>query len=68
MICILSIKKLPKELLKIMRLAQEKLHLSARAYHRVLRVARTIADLAQSKTIEVPHLTEALSYRNQLEN
>ena len=59
---------LNEQSLKIMRLAQEKLHLSARAYHRVLRVARTIADLAQSKTIEVPHLTEALSYRNQRES
>jgi magnesium chelatase family protein len=37
--------------------------LSARAYHRILRVARTIADLAGSPQINTEHLTEALSYR-----
>ena len=43
--------------------AAEKLRLSARGYNRVLRVARTIADMAQSITIQKPHLSEALSYR-----
>jgi len=37
--------------------------LSARAYHRVLKLARTIADLAGASKIEVPHLAEALQYR-----
>lgn len=50
---------------KIIELAQKRLNLSARAYHRVLRVARTIADLALSENIQSTHLTEALSYRNQ---
>lgn len=43
--------------------ALEKLQLSARAYHRVLRVSRTIADLAGAESVERSHLLEALSYR-----
>lgn len=43
--------------------AADKLELSARAYHRVLKVARTIADLENSDIIATKHLTEALSYR-----
>lgn len=48
---------------RIMHIAQQRLNLSARAYHRVLRVARTIADLAASEHIGSAHLTEALGYR-----
>ena len=43
--------------------AIERLQLSARSMHRILRVARTIADLAGKADIETPHLTEALGYR-----
>ena len=39
------------------------LNLSARAYHRTLKVARTIADIADSEEIKKEHLTEAVSYR-----
>ena len=43
--------------------AVDSLQLSARSLHRILRVARTIADLAGSEGIETPHLTEAIGYR-----
>lgn len=46
--------------------AIEKLGLSARSYHRILRVARTIADLVGSNTIELMHLSEAVNYRRLL--
>jgi len=49
---------------KLLEAAAERLGLSARAYHRILRMARTIADLAGSPTIGTPHLTEAIGYRN----
>ncbi|WP_288498138.1 YifB family Mg chelatase-like AAA ATPase [uncultured Acinetobacter sp.] len=48
---------------KMIEMAQQRLNLSARSYHRILRVSRTIADLAQSEQIQSTHLTEALSYR-----
>jgi magnesium chelatase family protein len=41
----------------------QRLQLSARAFHRVLKLARTIADLAGAETIAAPHLAEALQYR-----
>ena len=44
--------------------AMDKLKLSARAYHRILKLARTIADISNSEHIETPHLTEAISYRS----
>ncbi|MDF3054846.1 MAG: ATP-dependent protease [Gammaproteobacteria bacterium] len=48
---------------KALETAMEQFNLSARAYHRILKVARTIADLAGEKDIRISHLNEALSYR-----
>lgn len=48
---------------RLLEQALARLGLSARAYHRILKVARTIADLAACADIRTPHLTEAISYR-----
>ena len=50
----------------LMKTAMSQLQLSARAYHRLLKLARTIADLAGSETIQPSHLAEALQYRPKL--
>lgn len=50
----------------LMRAAMSQLNLSARAYHRILKLARTIADLAGSEEIQSAHLAEALQYRPKL--
>jgi len=58
--------KLPDEGQSQMRAAMSQLNLSARAYHRILKLARTIADLAGSEEIQSGHLAEALQYRPKL--
>jgi magnesium chelatase family protein len=47
----------------LLRAAMQRLQLSARAFHRVLKLARTIADLAGAEVIAAPHLAEAIQYR-----
>lgn len=50
--------------IEMLRMAMERLNLSARAYNRILKVARTIADLEASERVLPQHLAEAISYRN----
>jgi magnesium chelatase family protein len=58
--------KLSDEGQSLMRAAMSQLQLSARAYHRVLKLSRTIADLAGSAEIQSVHLAEALQYRPKM--
>lgn len=48
---------------RLLERSAERLHLSARGFHRIIRVARTIADLAAAEAITTGHLSEALQYR-----
>jgi len=58
--------KLDDDCQNLMRAAMQQMHLSARAYHRMLKLARTIADLASVQEINATHLAEALQYRPQV--
>ncbi len=50
--------------LQMLRMAMQRLSLSARAYNRILKVARTIADLDNSPNVQMQHIAEAVGYRN----
>ena len=58
-----NVCKLSKQDAELLEQAIDKLGLSARAYHRILKVARTIADLAGEDQINTAHLSEAIGYR-----
>jgi magnesium chelatase family protein len=58
--------RLPEEGQSLMRAAMSQFNLSARAYHRILKLARTIADRARCDEIQSLHLAEALQYRPKL--
>ncbi|MEX0848677.1 MAG: YifB family Mg chelatase-like AAA ATPase [Candidatus Dependentiae bacterium] len=49
---------------KLIKLAFEKMHLSMRGYHKIIKVARTIADLANADMIDAKHMREAIMYRS----
>ena len=60
----MSFEELCSESQEILKKSMEKFNLSMRAFNRILRVARTIADLECSNTVKKHHIIEALSFRN----
>lgn len=58
--------KLDESSSQIMKIAAQKYQLSGRRYNRILKIARTIADLAGAENIESAHLTQALQYRSEV--
>jgi magnesium chelatase family protein len=59
--------QLTDDCLSLLSAAVERLNLSARSYHRTIKLARTIADLEQNENIEQAHIAEALQYRPKME-
>jgi magnesium chelatase family protein len=63
---IAKISKLEESAKEILNTSAKKLNISARAYHRIIKLARTIADLDESKIIKTEHILEALQYRPKI--
>jgi magnesium chelatase family protein len=59
--------RLDQDCIDLMRNAVSNLHLSARAYYRIVKVARTIADLTEKENITPEHIAEAIQYRFKAE-
>ena len=55
---------LSEESMDLLKYAMSDMNLSARAYDRILKVARTIADLAEAETLSSEHISEAIQYRS----
>lgn len=62
-----KIARMDNESLSLLQKAAERLKLSARGYHRIIRIARTIADMNETDEIRKIHVSEALSFRNPLQ-
>ena len=56
--------KIDKESKKILKIAVDRFNLSARAYHKILKISRTIADLSDEENIKTEHIAEAIQYRS----
>ena len=60
-----NIIKLEKDVSELLKSSTKRLELSARAYHRIIKLARTIADLDNLKEINKNHILEAIQYRQK---
>ena len=58
-------EQLTPQAASLIKMAMTQMDLSARAFNRVLKVARTVADLAGSAAIDAPHVAEAIQYRRR---